>query len=120
MRDPKKMRAPQGILEGQYVIRPPYFNGQHYNWWKNRMENYIQADDYGLWIFIENGPYVPMKTTKAGKTSLRSQMSSTQIISKRWRKALGPRSCCTLALEQVSALISESVSPQRRYGMPSV
>jgi len=25
------MNAPQGILEGQCVTRPPYFNGQHYN-----------------------------------------------------------------------------------------
>jgi len=32
------------------------------------MENYIQADDYELWMIIENGPYIPMKTTEDGKT----------------------------------------------------
>ena len=32
------------------------------------MENYIQADDYELWMITENGPYIPMKTTKDGKT----------------------------------------------------
>jgi len=31
------------------------------------MENYIQADHYELWIIIENGPYILMKTTEDGK-----------------------------------------------------
>ena len=42
------MSTPQGILAGQSVTRPPDFNGQDYSWWKNRMENYIQADDCEL------------------------------------------------------------------------
>ena len=32
------------------------------------MKNYIQADDYELWMIIENGPYILMKTTEDGKT----------------------------------------------------
>jgi len=60
------MSNPQGMLEGQSTTRPPYFNGQHYNWWKNRMENYIQAEDYQLWVIIEKGPLVPMETTSSG------------------------------------------------------
>jgi len=32
------------------------------------MENYVQADDYELCMIIENGPYIPMKTTEDGKT----------------------------------------------------
>jgi len=39
------MSTPQGMLEGQCIARPSHFNGQHYSWWKNRMENYIQADE---------------------------------------------------------------------------
>ena len=62
------MNAPQGILEGQSVTRPPYFNGRHYNWWKNRMENYNQAEDYELWMRIVNDPYIPVKVTTDGKT----------------------------------------------------
>jgi len=31
------------------------------------MENFIQADDE-LWMIIENGPYIPMKTTEDGTT----------------------------------------------------
>ena len=61
------MSTPQGILEGQSITRPPYFNGQHYSWWKNRMENYIQAEDYELWMLIKNGPLVPYKILEDGK-----------------------------------------------------
>ena len=32
------------------------------------MENYIQADDYELWMIIENGPYIQVRITKYGKT----------------------------------------------------
>ena len=32
------------------------------------MENYIQADDYDLWMIIENGSLTPMKVTEDGKT----------------------------------------------------
>ena len=31
------------------------------------MENYAQADDYGLWMIIENGPLIPKKKTEDGK-----------------------------------------------------
>ena len=32
------------------------------------MDNYIQADDYELWMIIKNSPLIPMKATKDGKT----------------------------------------------------
>ena len=31
------------------------------------MENYIQPDDYELWMIIENGPLIPKKKTEDGK-----------------------------------------------------
>ena len=31
------------------------------------MENYIQADDYELWMIIENVPLIPNKATEDGK-----------------------------------------------------
>ena len=31
------------------------------------MENYIQADDYELWMIIENGPLISTKATEDGK-----------------------------------------------------
>jgi len=65
------MSAAEGILEGQSMTRPPYFNGQHYNWWKNSMENYIQPNDCELWMIVENGRLIPMRITEDGKTILK-------------------------------------------------
>ena len=62
------MSTPQGILEGQPITRLPCFNGQHYGWWKNRIENYIQVEDYELWMLIKNGPLVLKKTKEDGAT----------------------------------------------------
>jgi len=31
------------------------------------MENYIQADDYELWMLIKNTPLIPKKATENGK-----------------------------------------------------
>jgi len=39
------MSTPQGMLESQSITQPLYFNGQHYIWWKNRIENCIQANE---------------------------------------------------------------------------
>ena len=30
------------------------------------MENYIQAEDYELWMLIKNGPLIPMKVKEDG------------------------------------------------------
>ena len=30
------------------------------------MKNYIQADDYELWMIIKNGPLIPKKTIEDG------------------------------------------------------
>ena len=32
------------------------------------MENYIQAEDYELWMLIKEGPLIPKKTTEDGKS----------------------------------------------------
>jgi len=60
------MSTSDGMLEGQSITRPPYFNGQRYGWWKNKMENYIQAEDYELWMLTKNGPLIPMKVKEDG------------------------------------------------------
>ena len=67
------MSTPQGILEGQSITRPPYFNGQHYGWWKNRMENYIQAEDSELWMLRKNGPVIPMRIKEDDTTVIKKR-----------------------------------------------
>jgi len=60
------MSTPHGMLEGQSITQSPYFNGQYYSWWKNRMENCIQVEDYGLWMLIKNGSLIPTKVIEDG------------------------------------------------------
>jgi len=67
------MSTPQGMLEGQSITYPPYFKGQHYGWWKNRMKNYIQAEDYELWMLIKNRPLISKKVNEDG-TKIRKKL----------------------------------------------
>jgi len=60
------MTTTHGMLEVQSITRPPYFNGKHYSWRKNRMENYIQAEDCELWMLIKNGALIPTKVVEDG------------------------------------------------------
>lgn len=48
-------------VEGFSTIRPPFFNGNDFNYWKARMRIYLQSVDYDLWDIVENGPYMPIK-----------------------------------------------------------
>ncbi|XVF47486.1 hypothetical protein PTKIN_Ptkin03bG0112700 [Pterospermum kingtungense] len=48
--------------EGQSIMRPPFFDGENYSDWKNRMKLFIQANDYDVWRLIVHGPQIPMKT----------------------------------------------------------
>ncbi|MQL68284.1 hypothetical protein Taro_000590 [Colocasia esculenta] len=47
--------AAQGFAEGQSVHRPPLFDGEDCNYWKTRMEFFLQGYDYQLWTIIEEG-----------------------------------------------------------------
>jgi len=61
------MSSPQGMLEGKSITQPPYFNGQHYNWWKNRIENYIQADRETMTMFTRKFKKFVKKTKESSK-----------------------------------------------------
>ncbi|KAH0688872.1 hypothetical protein KY289_016230 [Solanum tuberosum] len=50
---------PLGHGQGQHINRPALFNGQYYSWWKTKMEDFIQAEDYELWVRIIDGPLTP-------------------------------------------------------------
>ena len=52
--------------KGQHINRPPLLNGQYYSWWKARMEDFIQAEDYELWVRITLGPQIPTTTDSEG------------------------------------------------------
>ncbi|KAK8658589.1 hypothetical protein V6N13_036792 [Hibiscus sabdariffa] len=58
------------------INKPPYFNGEHYAYWKNMMIFFIKAKDFHLWDIVEDGPFVPttstndVKETKIGLLNL--------------------------------------------------
>ena len=50
-------RLPFG--EGASINRRPLFCGLNYQFWKVRMEIFMESLDKGIWDAIENGPFVP-------------------------------------------------------------
>ncbi|VFQ69605.1 unnamed protein product [Cuscuta campestris] len=55
-----------GIGEGQSTVRPPFFDGTNYSYWKKRMRIFVQSNDFKIWLAIKNGDSLPMK--KIGDT----------------------------------------------------
>ncbi|KAK8663003.1 hypothetical protein V6N13_024884 [Hibiscus sabdariffa] len=49
------------LYESQSITKPPYFNGDNYPYWKNRMRLFIKSNDYQVWDVVEDGPFIPMK-----------------------------------------------------------
>ncbi|VFQ95651.1 unnamed protein product [Cuscuta campestris] len=55
-----------GIGEGQSTVRPPFFDGTNYSYWKEQMRIFVQSNDFKIWLAIKNGDSLPMK--KIGDT----------------------------------------------------
>ena len=54
------MASLENVLpEGSNINKPPGFDGQHYTFWKLKMEVFIKANGYKLWKIIEKGDIVP-------------------------------------------------------------
>ena len=47
------------IAKGHSINRPPYFNGEDYPYWKDRMRVFIESTSIDMWEIIENVDYVP-------------------------------------------------------------
>ena len=61
------------------------------------MENYIQAEDYELWMLIKNGPLVPTKVIEDGKKVPRNPKSLMLKIIRKWKRMPRLRSYYILA-----------------------
>jgi hypothetical protein len=42
-----------------FGTRPPFFDGEEYYIWKNRMQTFLRAVDFDAWKAISNGPFIP-------------------------------------------------------------
>ncbi|KAL4341694.1 hypothetical protein GQ457_08G026590 [Hibiscus cannabinus] len=49
------------LYESQSTTKQPFFNGDNYHYWKNRMRLFIKSNDYLLWDVIEDEPSILMK-----------------------------------------------------------
>ncbi|KAK8681467.1 hypothetical protein V6N13_053870 [Hibiscus sabdariffa] len=58
----------------QSIDKPPFFNGEHYAYWKNRMMFFIKAKDFHLWDIVEDGPFVPTKSKSEWSANDRKKM----------------------------------------------
>ena len=47
------------FVEGASIHRPPMFSGINYQFWKIRMNIFIESIDQGIWDAVINGPYTP-------------------------------------------------------------
>ncbi|XP_061361118.1 uncharacterized protein LOC133305029 [Gastrolobium bilobum] len=56
----------ESIREGYSTQRPPLFEGKFFNYWKNRMEIFIKAENYQVWNVIENGDFEITKMNDKG------------------------------------------------------
>lgn len=48
--------------KGQSTIRPPFFDGNNYSYWKTRLRIFLQTLDYEILRIICDGPFMPMAT----------------------------------------------------------
>ena len=47
------------IAEGHSINCSPYFNGEDYPYWKDRIRLFIESTSLDMWEIIENGDYIP-------------------------------------------------------------
>ena len=47
-------------IADRYSINcPPYFDGEEYPYWKDKMRLFIESTSLDIWEIIENGDYIP-------------------------------------------------------------
>ena len=102
-------RLPFG--EGASINRPPLFCGLNYQFWKVRMEIFMESLDKGIWDAIENGLIVP-KFEKDGSVI---EKPSSQWTDSESKKA---KFDCIAKNFQMSFSGSLNANHQKRCGTP--
>ena len=47
------------IVEGHFINRPLYFNGEDYPYWKDKMRLFIESTSLDMGELIKNRDYIP-------------------------------------------------------------
>ncbi|GKB00874.1 zf-CCHC domain-containing protein [Tanacetum coccineum] len=78
-------------LEGQSMQRPPLFDSDSFNYWKNRFETYVKSKDLDLWHVITNdNVFARFNTIITSLKSLDEGYSSKNYVRK-FLRALHPK-----------------------------
>jgi hypothetical protein len=71
-------------IEGGTVNRPPYFNGNNYAYWKNKMRIFIDSMDFDLWSIVEEGYKLPTIINDEGETKVKPRSTWTREEKQRY------------------------------------
>ena len=82
------------------------------------MENYIQAEDYELWMLIKSGPLILKKTVEDGKTIPKEPQEFNADDFKMMEKNAKSKNSCILVLVLMSILAFSNASQPKKSGMP--
>ncbi|XP_070047340.1 uncharacterized protein [Nicotiana tomentosiformis] len=65
---------------------PSLFNGQYYSWWKNRMRDHIQGEDYELWNIVIDGSLATLNKNAEKVDVPKTRVDCTVEDLKKWEK----------------------------------
>ena len=80
------------------------------------MGNYVEADDYELWMIIKNGPLIPKKSLENGSSVPKKSEEFNAEDFRMTKKNAKIKSFCILALVLMSILASLSVTEPKKFG----
>ncbi|XP_075101693.1 uncharacterized protein LOC142177127 [Nicotiana tabacum] len=84
--------------EGESTSRPPLFNGQYYSWWRNRMRDHIQGEDYELRDIVTDGQSATLKKNAEGVHVPKSRVDCNAEDLKKWEKNAKAKKCLVCGL----------------------
>ncbi|XP_070045662.1 uncharacterized protein [Nicotiana tomentosiformis] len=92
-------------MTGRVVTgRPPLFDEHHYDEWKLRMEIFLQATDFDLWVIVSHGPILPTKMDSEGNKFNKREEEYNEEDRQLVQKMLKQGTCSTKAcLETLSS-----------------
>ena len=44
-----------------FILKPPFFNGSDFNYWKSRMDCFLKSINYDIWYIVMNGDIIYKK-----------------------------------------------------------
>jgi len=83
--------------EGAFINRPPLLCGLNYQFWKIRMNFFVQSTEKGILEAIENGHFIP-KTKKDGVFTVKHCSEWTESDSKKAKFEWMAKNIITFAL----------------------